>query len=461
LPAIACPDSLDFYISAEEDSTGIKYDHYESPFHAIPLNTTDTLFWDDFETDLGWTISGGQWARGTPTGGGGAWGNPDPAGAYSGSNILGYNLSGDYANDIPEYHVTSPAIDCQAFDNLELRFQRWLGVESSAFDHACIKISTDGTSWTTAWENMLDITDSSWTEQAYDISAFAAGQDTVYVRFTMGPTDGAWVFCGWNIDDLAIVGYGCEAAGLTITTGSLPDWTVGQPYSQALDCINAIGDVVWIDRDGDLAGTGLSLSADGVISGTPISVGDISFVAQVTDQTPSMAEKGFTFYINPAVEITTTSLDSGFVAEEYSCQLECSGGTGSIIWTDLNDDLAGSGLALSETGLLSGVPVTAGEITFTALATDAAGSIDQQPLTLDIVSYICGDADRNQVVNVSDVVLLINFVFGDGPAPEPEPAGDVDCNGTVNVSDVVYLINFVFGTGDDPCDTDGDGVPDC
>jgi hypothetical protein len=65
------------------------------------------------------------------------------------------------------------------------------------------------------------------------------------------------------------------------------------------------------------------------------------------------------------------------------------------------------------------------------------------------------------VVNVSDVVLLINFVFGDGPAPEPEPAGDVDCNGTVNVSDVVYLINFVFGTGDDPCDTDGDGVPDC
>jgi hypothetical protein len=29
------------------------------------------------------------------------------------------------------------------------------------------------------------------------------------------------------------------------------------------------------------------------------------------------------------------------------------------------------------------------------------------------------------------------------------------------VSDIVYLINFVFGTGQDPCDPDNDGVPDC
>jgi hypothetical protein len=75
--------------------------------------------------------------------------------------------------------------------------------------------------------------------------------------------------------------------------------------------------------------------------------------------------------------------------------------------------------------------------------------------------YVCGDADGNEVVNVSDIVWMINFVFGDGPPPEPMAAGDVDCNGSVNVSDIVFLINFVFGTGDEPCDTDGDGEPDC
>jgi hypothetical protein len=79
----------------------------------------------------------------------------------------------------------------------------------------------------------------------------------------------------------------------------------------------------------------------------------------------------------------------------------------------------------------------------------------------DACDYSCGDADGNDVVNVSDIVLMINFVFGDGPPPDPLGAGDVDCNGSVNVSDIVYLINFVFGAGYEPCDTDGDGEADC
>jgi hypothetical protein len=66
-------------------------------------------------------------------------------------------------------------------------------------------------------------------------------------------------------------------------------------------------------------------------------------------------------------------------------------------------------------------------------------------------AYVCGDVDGNSTVNVSDIVMLINFVFGDGGPPEPMAAGDVDCNETVNVSDIVYLIAFVFGDGAEPC----------
>jgi exodeoxyribonuclease III len=73
----------------------------------------------------------------------------------------------------------------------------------------------------------------------------------------------------------------------------------------------------------------------------------------------------------------------------------------------------------------------------------------------------CGDVNTDLVVNVSDVVYLIAFVFGDGPPPVPEASGDVDCNGSTNVSDVVFLIEFVFGDGPNPCDPSGDGVPDC
>jgi hypothetical protein len=62
-----------------------------------------------------------------------------------------------------------------------------------------------------------------------------------------------------------------------------------------------------------------------------------------------------------------------------------------------------------------------------------------------------GDCDGNCLINVSDIVYLIQYVFGTGPGPLPEQAGDVDCTGFVNVSDIVLLINYVFGEGPPPC----------
>jgi hypothetical protein len=64
---------------------------------------------------------------------------------------------------------------------------------------------------------------------------------------------------------------------------------------------------------------------------------------------------------------------------------------------------------------------------------------------------LCGDADANGFVNISDAVYLINYIFAGGPAPCPEVAGDADCNGFVNISDAVYLINYIFGGGPEPC----------
>jgi hypothetical protein len=76
---------------------------------------------------------------------------------------------------------------------------------------------------------------------------------------------------------------------------------------------------------------------------------------------------------------------------------------------------------------------------------------DNVSVLLNQQGYICGDADGNQVVNISDVVFLVDYIFGDGPAPEPVESGDVDCNGTVNISDAVYLITYIFAQGPEPC----------
>jgi hypothetical protein len=70
---------------------------------------------------------------------------------------------------------------------------------------------------------------------------------------------------------------------------------------------------------------------------------------------------------------------------------------------------------------------------------------------VDYREIICGDVNGDLTVNVSDVVYMISYVFGDGPPPEPLLTGDVDCNELINVSDIVYLIAFVFGDGPEPC----------
>jgi hypothetical protein len=80
---------------------------------------------------------------------------------------------------------------------------------------------------------------------------------------------------------------------------------------------------------------------------------------------------------------------------------------------------------------------------------------------LSFWTMICGDANNDEVVNVSDAVYIINYVFVGGDPPLPMAAGDANCDEVCNVSDAVFIINYVFVGGNIPCDTDGDGQPDC
>lgn len=75
-------------------------------------------------------------------------------------------------------------------------------------------------------------------------------------------------------------------------------------------------------------------------------------------------------------------------------------------------------------------------------------SADTQMVSLYV--YICGDADGDGETGLVDVVYLINYLFGNGPAPQPWEAGDVNCDGEAVIADVVYLINYLFKNGPQP-----------
>ena len=197
-----------YAVQAEDEAGNVTYDdaggacyafttaHGPQPIHAFTLDIQP----------MGWSTEG-NWAFGVPTGQSGSAGGPDPTSGHTGDNVFGYNLNGGYTNSMPRYHLTTTALNCSDAVETELKFYRWLGVESSNWDHAGVEVSNDGSQWVSLWEHDdVSFTDSEWTQYSYDISAVADNQPTVFIRWAMGTTDGSVTYCGWNIDDIEIWG---------------------------------------------------------------------------------------------------------------------------------------------------------------------------------------------------------------------------------------------------------------
>jgi hypothetical protein len=61
-----------------------------------------------------------------------------------------------------------------------------------------------------------------------------------------------------------------------------------------------------------------------------------------------------------------------------------------------------------------------------------------------------GDVNHDGVVTISDILLLVNYVFKSGPAPNPVAAGDANGTPPVTSADIVYLVAYVFKGGPPP-----------
>ena len=70
------------------------------------------------------------------------------------------------------------------------------------------------------------------------------------------------------------------------------------------------------------------------------------------------------------------------------------------------------------------------------------------------VSPITGniDGDQGELVGISDLTYLVEYMFNNGNAPSCMEEGNVDgdAEGVVDISDVTYLVQFLFGGGDGP-----------
>jgi hypothetical protein len=73
------------------------------------------------------------------------------------------------------------------------------------------------------------------------------------------------------------------------------------------------------------------------------------------------------------------------------------------------------------------------------------------PVCLPIGWYgICGDANHDRTVNIFDITAIIEYLYLDGPAPDPLESADVNGDMVINIFDITYLVSFLYLDGPEP-----------
>jgi hypothetical protein len=181
----------------------------------LQVGTLVQMFSFSLDTNPGW-VTQGEWAFGQPTGqgGGGTHGFPDPTSGFTGTNVYGVNLDGDYSTTYGgPYYLTVGPLNLGGAKDAVLSFQRWLNSDYQPYVGATLEASFDGSVWSTLWSNGPQVTrENAWSLRSYDLPPAFNHQPTVYIRWGYRIGNHAFAYSGWNIDDVEIWGFGSPAA---------------------------------------------------------------------------------------------------------------------------------------------------------------------------------------------------------------------------------------------------------
>ncbi|UCD94271.1 MAG: hypothetical protein JSU69_10985 [Candidatus Zixiibacteriota bacterium] len=495
-PECPCLKEIEFWLNATADggfSDSVRLDFL--------VGSKALLYSDDFSSNLGWTgIDGpGEWTIGPAGGGGGtdSYGNSDPMYDNTPSednNILGNDLTmwtgGDYEGSLySTFWVTSPAIDCSECTDVVMTYYHWLGVEDNSSDHAYLQVYNDH-EWTTIFENgPMTIDEASWQMTSYDLSIYADGNPNFRMRFGIGPTNSYANFCGWNVDDIEIRGYN-HGAPVSPEMSYQPAFISDslQPMEWRIDTIKVhnLGEVPlsiqfttpvsWLIFDSCLQHI---YPGDSVIQRVLIHPFDLmpgehigSIVITSNDPDfPAVTLPIQLFIFPPEVYLSQTSIQELLSVDQQSSRLFTitNNGLGLLIYDidyfTLSKD-ASSWLSVSPiSGTVQSLDTDTISVLFDATelkygtyyglmtisSNDPVSTIVDVSVAMEVSpGFVCGDADGSKMINLLDVTYLINYLYKNGPAPDPEEAADADGSGTLNLLDATHLINYLYKNGPDP-----------
>jgi hypothetical protein len=96
---------------------------------------------------------------------------------------------------------------------------------------------------------------------------------------------------------------------------------------------------------------------------------------------------------------------------------------------------------------------TCGSDTVTCYLVFTTNDCDETQVTVPVYMWSArGEVTGDCVINIADVVYLLNYIFVNGPAPNPFCMGDVEVphDGDVDSNDALYLMSYLFMYGPPP-----------
>jgi hypothetical protein len=151
------------------------------------------------------------------------------------------------------------------------------------------------------------------------------------------------------------------------TTSPLPTATIGAAYSKTF---GATGDTGFTWSASGLP-AGLSMSAGGILSGTPQAAGTFNLSVSVDSAGGGSQSGAFTLPVAAPLAIATSSpLPAATIGSAYSQTLVATGGTGVYTWSATG---LPAWLNVSPAGVLTGTPPAVGNANFSVTVTDTNG----------------------------------------------------------------------------------------
>jgi hypothetical protein len=179
------------------------------------------------------------------------------------------------------------------------------------------------------------------------------------------------------------------AGKININNGSdLGFVSAGSAFSRQLTASAAAccaSGLTWTLFSGSLP-PGISISAGGLLSGTPTANGIYTFVIRATDSGNAawFAGRQFTLNVTPLNVSSSLALPVGNVGVPYSTTPVVTGGTGAVTWTLSPANFLPPGLSVVGGTTIAGTPTSPGFFSFAMTASDSAGHVMLRNFTLSI-----------------------------------------------------------------------------